>query len=134
MRKTLRADSHSLSDWNGTATDDYELACDDPCTAFVRKVFLSMNHTGCSYTLLPKGCLFVIEGTDDAFPDKKGFRGIGTMNVPSSKLVVFDATAAKAKTREKKSLALPKGRYLVEELYRNEPWLWMVRFTRQARG
>lgn len=125
------ADSRAVSDWGGTATDDYERACDDARTAFVREVFLSMNHTRCAYTLLPNGCLFVLEGAEDAFADKKGFRRIGPMSVASGELVVFDAAAPKAKTRQKKSFALPKGRYLVEELHRNEPWLWMVRFTRR---
>lgn len=91
---------------------------------------LARKGTGCSYTLLPNGCLFVMEGKDDALPDKKGSRRLRTMDVPSGKLVVFDAAAPKGKTREKKSLALPRGRYLVEQLHRNDPWLWMIRFTR----
>ena len=52
------------------------------------------------------------------------------MNVPSGELVVFDATAPKGKTRAKKTLRVPAGRYAVEQLYRYEPSLWMVRFTR----
>lgn len=124
------ADASSLAEWGGTKTSDYERACDDTRTAFVRKVFLSINHTGCSFALLPKGCLFVLEGADDAFPDKKGFRRVGAMQVSSGELVVFDATAAKAKTRERKTLAIPNGKYVVDELYRYEPFLWMVRFTR----
>ena len=124
------ADVGSVKDWHGTKTSDYDDACGDPRTSFVRKTFLSMNHTSCSYALLPKGCLFVLEGADDAFPDKKGFRTIGAMNVPSGELVVFDATAPKGKTRAKKTLRVPAGRYAVEQLYRYEPSLWMVRFTR----
>jgi hypothetical protein len=72
----LLAAMESLSSRGGVDNDDYEAACADPRTAGVRRTFVSINHTGCVYSRLPEGVLFVMEGRSDAFSDAKGWKRI----------------------------------------------------------
>ena len=103
-----------------------------------------VGYTGCRWAIVPDGsCLIVLEGLADdvaTAPESKEWRSLrGSLALPSGKLVVFDATAPRARTRETKTITLKPGRYTVEELDRNarrtrrrptEPWLWMLRLRR----
>jgi hypothetical protein len=98
---------------------------------------LVLGHTGCRFHVSAASCLIVMEGhgedVAEALASSSGWTAIpGTLEVPSGKLVLFDATAARGKTREKKTLTVAPGTYTVSEFHRLKPWLWIARLSRSG--
>jgi hypothetical protein len=118
---------------------DYDRACDVDGVGLLRVGVLRglvLAHTGCDFARLADGSfLLVLDGLDDdlaAAPEAKTWRKLaGPLELPSGELVIFEASAAAAKTRNKARVKLPSGSYAVEELRRNARSLWVVRLKKR---
>lgn len=139
----LALDAGAVTAWRGAkgrgpGPTDYERACEVPDLAFLdvgEARALVLGHTGCDYARLGGGgVLLELAGRDadvgDALATKRGWRRLRErLAVPSGSLVLFEALAARGRSRNKAKLEVAPGSYAVEVRQRHEPSLWLVRLV-----
>jgi len=148
----LALSSNVLSEWTADE-ESYEAACDIQQTGLFelpgpgparrkKPLGLVINHTGCNWAPLGddgNACLLVMEGEGEAVANAvaksdRWKRIHGELVITADTLVLFDSAVPRGRTRNKVSIPLARGAYLIDELYRSTPFLWLVRLTRTRKG